>query len=266
MSTNEAGFLESYLSGDSLGEIATRHGIDRTTVSRIAQRNGALRSKSESQSVRAARDGVGLDQFGKKGAFHSAKMNLWVPTDSLYEYARMEQLDADESVVSWRRSNARIKYEFEGIQRTYVPDLEVILVSGRVRIEEIKPNKFALSPLNLAKFSAGRKFASDNGYEFKVVTEDDIGRSAIDRAAGSTVTSIPEYERKRRRVEASQRVVAKMTPDQKSEYLKKAKEREKAKRDAMTPNERAAYNAKARERRMRKKMAKSMVVLFSKAA
>lgn len=261
----EQSILTSYLAGDALNEIASRHGVERTTVSRIAERNGVLRSKSESQSVRAARDGVGIDQFGKKGAFHSSKMNSWVPTDSLYEYARMEQLDGDESVISWRRSVARIPYEFNGVGRIYVPDIEVTLVGGRLRIEEIKPKKFTSSPLNVAKFAAGEKFALENGYEFKVVTEDDIGRAAIEKAGLATVTGIPEHERKRRRVEATQRAIAKMTAEQKAEYLRKARDREKAKRDAMTTEQRAGYNAKARERKAAK-MAKSMIVFINSVA
>lgn len=247
--------LKQYESGERLDDIASAVGMHPSTISKLAKEAGISRSRSEAQAVRAARDPVGRAEIGKKGAFHSEKNNSWYPTDSHYEYARMHQLEGDDEVLSWKRCTDRIAYEFEGGKFLYVPDLEVTRRNSVVSVEEIKPAKFVTHPKNQAKFSAARKFYG-NEKEFHVVTETEIGRRNIDRLTDVGHSEVPIEVRKRRKVEAANRYMAKKTPEERAAVNEAARVRELAKRQAMSPSEREAYNQAARERRAAKKIQK----------
>jgi len=234
-----------YLAGEPNSKIATATGIHVTTVSRVAKRLGIIRTKSEGQAVRAARDATGWDRIGKKGAVQSEKTGVWHPCDSAYEYARMIQLDADPSVREWRRCDRRIAYVFNGVSSLYVPDIEVITVGGLVRVEEVKPGKMVGKTKNVAKFAAARAALGPLGIEFFVVTEDVIGWKEIRKYDGMGLNGVPDEERAQRRRDAALRHLHKMTPGERVEYNRKARIREATKR----ASNRTAYNAKAREYR-----------------
>lgn len=240
-----------YLSGEKLCLIASKHGINATTVSRIAKSAGVLRSQSEAQAVRAARDAVGFERFGKKGAVQSKKTGKWFAADSAYEYARMIQLDDDPTVLEWSRCDDRIPYRFDGVSKLYVPDLRVVRVGGSVSVEEIKPIKMACAPKNIAKFSAARAYYGPIGVCFLVITENDIGWSAIRALDGMPLNGVPDDERAAKRRAASLKVLHAMSPEKRAAYNLAAKEREAKKR----ASDRDAYNAKAREYRLKKKIA-----------
>lgn len=233
----------------SSGQIAASFGISASTVARILRARGITRSNSESQAIRVARETVGFSRFGKKGAFHSKKSGSWMPCDSAYEYARMLQLEHDDGVSSWRRCDDRILYVDAGIKRIYVPDLVVELAGGAVRVEEIKPMKLLSIGSNHLKFDAARDFYCKRGISFSVVTEADIGWDAIRRLDGVPLGEVPDAVRKEKRRQAALKHLRSMTPEQKAEYNRKAREREAAKR----ASDRDAYNRKARERRAQKK-------------
>lgn len=93
----------------------------------------------------------------------------------------MAQLDADESVKSWTRSADRVPYiDAGGIERTYVPDFLVEYNDGKTVVEEIKPESRVDEEKNKLKADAARKYFSDKGIEYKIITENEIGRDAID--------------------------------------------------------------------------------------
>lgn len=240
--------LELYAEGCAIKEISARVGVNVVTVARVAKEAGIVRSRSEAQAVRAQREGaVGASSRGKKAAFQSVKAGGWVAADSAYEYARMIQLEEDPDVAAWCRCADKIPYTYGGVERLYVPDFCVVRSDGAF-IEEVKPLKFVGSAVNLAKFSAAEAHYSKVGVAFKVVTEKDIGRSNIERYDGVPISLTPDAERNRKRVEATQRCYAKKTPEQKAEILRRAKEREAAKRAA----NREEYNRYARERRAKR--------------
>lgn len=106
--------------------------------------------------------------------------------DSTFEAARLLQLQDDPSVKSVSRCRTRIKYSDAGIDRHYTPDFSVCFVDGSIVIEEVKPDRYVSSPINLAKFAAA---IARYGSLFKVVTEAEIGHkwlriglSAVDEA------------------------------------------------------------------------------------
>ena len=247
--------LKLYKDGRGIKEIANTTGMHVATVTRIAKKAGIVRTVSEAQAVRAAREPIGRSDIGKKGAFHSEKNGTWFATDSHYEYARMNQLENDNDVISWRRCSDRIPYQYSGKSALYVPDIEVIRRDGSVSVEEIKPIKFVKDQKNQAKFEAAREFYG-NAKQFYVVTETEIGRKNIDCLADVGHSEIPLDERKRKRIESVNRYVAKKSPEERAAMNEAARLRELAKRRAMNEEEREAYNKAARDRRAAKKAQK----------
>lgn len=241
----EAGVKSMYLAGESNSRIASVHGIHVTTVSRIAERFGILRTQSEGQAIRSAREATGWDRIGKKGAVQSVKTGKWYPCDSAYEYARMIQLDEDDSVSEWARCGVRIPYSVNGVLLLYVPDIEIKMADGSVRVEEVKPKKYISRGKNPAKFDAARKYFSPLGVQFTVVTEDEIGWKRIRQLDGMPLNGVPDEERAQRRRDAALRHLHSMTPDERAIYNEKARLREAAKRSA----NRDEYNRRAREYR-----------------
>jgi len=249
----EAGIVAMYVAGDSVKLIAQRYAVDVTTVSRLAKRFGVIRSKSEAQAVRAARDACGWDRVGKKGAFQSEKTGRWVPCDSAYEFARMAQLESNPDVVSWWRCSRRIDYKLGEASLVYVPDIEVFMVDGSVIVEEVKPAKMLRLPKNVAKFAAARIHFARLGILFDVVTEDQIGWKAIRHLDGMPLNGVPDEDRKQRRRDSALKHLHAMTPERRAAYNEQARIRESAKRAA----DREAYNRRMREYRASKKAARA---------
>lgn len=245
----EAGIVEMYVACESIKSIAARHGVHVTTVSRVAGRLGVIRSKSESQAVRAAREACGWDRVGKKGAFQSTKSDRWFPCDSAYEFARMAQLDQDAEVVMWSRCARRIEYEFHGQHLVYVPDLEVVRVDGSVTVEEIKPAKMTGKAKNVAKAQAAELHLARLGIRYVVITEDQIGWKAIRNLDGMPMNGVSDEDRRQRRRDSSLKHLYAMSPAERAAYNERARIREAAKRAA----NREAYNSKAREYRAARK-------------
>jgi hypothetical protein len=239
----EAGVAAMYSAGDEIKKIASAHGVGVWVVSRIAKRLGILRTKSEGQAVRAARDMTGWSRIGKKGAVQSEKTGIWHPCDSAYEYARMLQLDRDPGVLHWKRCARRIPYVRSGVKSLYVPDIEVTMQDGSVRVEEIKPKKMLDRGSNPEKFEAAKRALSKDGVQFVVVTEDDIGWKEIRKLDGLGLNGVPDEERMQRARKRSLRHLHAMTPERRADYNEKARLREAAKR----ATNRDEYNRRARE-------------------
>lgn len=248
-----------YLSGEKIASIAKKHGINPTTVSRIAASAGVLRTKSEAQAMRASREAVGFDRFGKKGAVQSKKSGEWFAADSAYEFVRMHQHDENPNVAVWARCEDRIPYEFEGNRLFYVPDIRVVEASGRIVVEEIKPIKMLQVAKNVAKFAAAKAFYTPIGIAFEIITENEIGWSNLRKFDGVALHGVPDEERAEKRRKASLKVLHSMSPEKRAAYNLAAKEREAKKREA----NRDAYNEKAREyRRLRRLKIQSHGTIF----
>ena len=75
----------------------------------------------------------------KRGYYFSSKMNVFVNYHSGWKKRRMQELDKDFHIISWRRCLDKIEY-FDTKQnknRTYYPDFEITL-KDKIIIEEIK--------------------------------------------------------------------------------------------------------------------------------
>lgn len=242
-----------YLDGLSHAEISRLSGVKTWTITRIAERTGVKRTKAESQAVRATRESVGFDRFGKKGAVQSKKNGKWHASDSAYEYVRMHQHDDDPDVSEWSRCNDRIPYKFDGQSFFYVPDIRLLMDNGKIIVEEVKPLKMVGHAKNIAKFAAAFAFYTPIGIQFRIVTEEDIGWKNIRRFDGMVLHGIPDEERAAKQRAASLKCLYAMSPEKRAAYNLAAKERESKKRAA----NRDAYNAQAREYRRLRKQAKA---------
>jgi hypothetical protein len=90
---------------------------------------------------------------------------------SSYESTFVNLIETDSTVTEWNYEPFRIPYEFEGIQRYYVPDF-IYTANDILCVVEVKPSTLTQKPQNLAKESAARIFCEQIGYKYLIVTED----------------------------------------------------------------------------------------------
>lgn len=221
-----------YVAGESCPEIADFLGISVGAAWSAVQSAGAGRSHSEAMALRFAKYPSMAEKRGKVSVFHSAKCMRWIPTGSTYEYLRMEQLENDPSVASFSRCRDRIQYELDGVVRFYLPDIEVLLIDGCVRVEEVKPNAFISSADVVAKTQAALEFYAILGKSFVVITEDEIGWDRIRNFDGGGLSSL------------SDEALAEVRREREKERQRKSKA---AKLAAMSAQERAEHNRRQSE-------------------
>jgi len=193
----------SYADGLSGRAIAKQEGLDQMIVYNALRSAGVeIRSRSESSALRAKKTNHASFR-GKSGAFQSFKSGGWIFTASLYEYARAQQLEADESVASFSRCPDFIAYEHGGRQRHYNPDFLVKMCSGHIRVEEVKPSALEGDADVLSKQVAAVAFYGRSGISYRVVTEREIGVDRIAELRSLDLASIAvktlESERRNRR-------------------------------------------------------------------
>lgn len=116
-----------------------------------------------------------LKSIYKTGVYVSSKCNKEVRYRSSYELRYLEILDNDDSVVSFSYECVRIPYEGpdKKIHR-YVVDFLVILGTGEKLLVEVKPKYFLNDDIVMRKIEAGRRYSENNGFIYKIVTEDEL--------------------------------------------------------------------------------------------
>lgn len=174
-----ASAVAAYVSGERITSIAKRYHFGTTTIWRWVVEAGADLPFSQRKAKFSAESPVGCTRIGKKGLIHTTKGGAWIPTDSTYEFARVRQLEDDSSVVSIRRCTQSIPYRLDGNELRYIPDLEVVLSDGTVRVEEIKPLRWIGDPVVILKASAARSWLEARGMKYAIVSEGDIGLERI---------------------------------------------------------------------------------------
>lgn len=179
-----------YQEGVFITEISRRTGFGTSTIFRWATEAGILKPFSMRLAEGASGRQFGQEVIGRKGAFHTSKGGAWIHTDSTYEYARLDQLEAIQQVIRLDRCRDRIEYFFGGRKRTYIPDFRIELADGSVVVEEIKPKRWVIDPKVRAKVDAAVAFYDGTNVIFRVITEDDIG---IDRIRDASATLVSRY-------------------------------------------------------------------------
>ena len=117
---------------------------------------------------------------------------------SLWERTFMKYCDTNENILEWFSEEIAVPYRspIDNKIHRYFPDfyIKVKESNGSIKkyIIEIKPKKQTIEPIpqkrktkgyiyevyeyvkNQAKWKAAEEFCTDRGYEFKVLTEDDL--------------------------------------------------------------------------------------------
>ena len=118
---------------------------------------------------------------------------------SLWERTFMKYCDTNENILEWFSEDIAVPYRspIDNKIHRYFPDfyIKVKESNGQIKkyIIEIKPKKQTVEPIpqkrktkgyiyevyeyvkNQAKWKAAEEWCADKGYEFKVLTEDDLG-------------------------------------------------------------------------------------------
>ena len=98
----------------------------------------------------------------------TGESNAW---ESQFERDYFYHLEIDKDVIEYRSQSVKISYQLNGKQRIFYPDVFENRKDEK-SIAEVKP-KSKLDK-NKAKFSIVESICEDNGFVFKVVTEDQI--------------------------------------------------------------------------------------------
>jgi hypothetical protein len=118
---------------------------------------------------------------------------------SLWERTFMRYCDTNENILEWFSEEIAVPYRspIDNKIHRYFPDFYIKVKESNGQIKryliEIKPKKQTIEPQvqkrktkgyiyevyeyakNQAKWNAAKEWCADNGYEFKVLTEDDLG-------------------------------------------------------------------------------------------
>ena len=111
----------------------------------------------------------------KTGVFFSAKNQAYLYYRSSYELVAFKKLEVNDCVARYESEAVQIKYEFEGRQRTYIPDIKVYYTDGSWDLAEVKPKDLVNTLMNQAKFAAADDFCSQRGAFFNVWSESYLG-------------------------------------------------------------------------------------------
>lgn len=214
-------------------EISSKYGVGVSTAHRwVRESGGSTRSISEAKALQASKDPCGKDVIGKKSLFHTNKGDRWIPTDSVYEYARLSQHEANPCVIDVDRCPFRIPYKHDGKLRHYTPDFLVTLAGGERTVEEVKPSRWARDPVVMAKAAAATEFLVAHGIGYVVVSEPDIGveliKSCSDEVVGRQNSEYRSTMLDRRRAAKRdhqksyyRKMRASLTPEQEIDYKAK---------------------------------------------
>lgn len=120
------------------------------------------------------------DSFGsgnyKSGYYFSKKNDCKIYYASSYELQAFEILELLDEVKYFNRCKFSIDYMNPKDSRTrrYIPDIEVVYISGRRQIIEIKPKSRLKEETVMAKAFAAQKYCDANDLTYTVWTENDL--------------------------------------------------------------------------------------------
>jgi hypothetical protein len=115
----------------------------------------------------------------REGYFESKKNGASLHYRSGYECEVYELLEQDVDVVSFCVEPYKVPYLHDGEWHEYIPDLRVNYLGGKVEIWEIKPSTQTRIEKNKNKWKAIKPYAENLGWEFKIITETEIGKLRV---------------------------------------------------------------------------------------
>lgn len=172
-----------YQSGETMPSLSMKYGYGVSTISRWIDAANTKESASSRKALYLSKQPRGADVVGKKGILQTSKGGHWVATDSVYEFAWVDALEALDDVVDIQRCRRRFPYNMNGKSRTYTPDFEVIFSDGSIQVHEVKPAKWRNDPTVIAKASAAAAALSEVCIGYRIVSEDEIGVDRIARCS-----------------------------------------------------------------------------------
>lgn len=107
------------------------------------------------------------------GLFPSVKMSRMVAFESLIERDYLYFLDYDADVEWFEEQPLTIEYPYEGKILHYTPDFHTVEAEQDVLVE-CKPLAFVDRDENQRKFKAARIWCADQGWIFRIVTDDEL--------------------------------------------------------------------------------------------
>jgi hypothetical protein len=107
------------------------------------------------------------------GRFPSAKMGRMIAFESLLERDFIYLLDYDPCVGWFEEQPLSIEYLHENKQLHYTPDFHLI-EHGQHMLVECKPERFVETEENCCKFAVARGWCEERGWEFRIVTEQQV--------------------------------------------------------------------------------------------
>jgi len=107
------------------------------------------------------------------GRFPSTKMKRMIAFESLLERDFIYLLDYDPAVEWFEEQPLSIEYLHEGKLLHYTPDFH-LLEEGQHILVECKPERFVETEENRRKFGVAQEWCRGCGWEFRVVTEQQI--------------------------------------------------------------------------------------------
>ena len=107
------------------------------------------------------------------GQFPSLKMGRMIAFESLLERDFIYLLDYDPHVEWYEEQPLMIEYQHETQCRHYTPDFHLVM-AGRDVLVECKPEHFVETEENQRKFVAARAWCEQRGWEFQVVTDQQV--------------------------------------------------------------------------------------------
>jgi hypothetical protein len=107
------------------------------------------------------------------GDFPSIKMNRMVAFESTIERDKMILADFDPDVQAFEEQPLAIPYKHNNRTVTYTPDLLILTNRKRILVE-CKPAALVETEDNQRKFNAARSWCEEHGYEFQVVTDEQV--------------------------------------------------------------------------------------------
>ena len=110
----------------------------------------------------------------RDGDYHSVKMNTVFHYRSGYEEQVYNCLDVLVEVHAFAAEPFKIPYIFNGETHHYTPDILVSFTNGNKEVWEIKPANQTNLPVNKAKWTAAEVACKLRGWNFKVITEQEI--------------------------------------------------------------------------------------------
>jgi hypothetical protein len=133
------------------------------------------RQKISDATIQQYRDGFVPNTHHIRGWHYSPKLQKCVYYRSSYEKRAFMLLDKNDNVLnySYEAIVVDFKHPDKGITCQYLIDL-LVEYADHKKVIEIKPDKCASYPVNVAKTEAAKMYADGKGYDFQVWTETEL--------------------------------------------------------------------------------------------